>query len=175
MTASPLAYVALILWVPLSALAFMALRPPAAVATVLVGATLFLPERVDFDAPLIPPMGKTTISSLCAFVGVLLTARSRLFGALPDRYVVGLSGFLLVASIFTTLTNRDSLVYGSTFIQGLTLHDAFSDTARIMLSAVIPFLLGYCLFRARQDLIDLFSVLVVAALLYVPFILIDSE
>jgi hypothetical protein len=173
MTASLLAYVALIVFVPLSGVAFMVLRPPAAVATVLIAATLFLPERVEFDAPLVPPMGKVTISGLCALVGVLVTSRSRIVGALPDRYVVGLSGSLLVANIFTTLTNRDSLVYGSTFIEGLTLHDAISDTVRITLSAVIPFVLGYSLFRTRQDLIDLMRVLVIAALVYVPFVLVE--
>jgi hypothetical protein len=173
MTPSLLAYVALILFVPLSGVAFMVLRPPAAVATVLIAATLFLPEQVEFDAPLIPPMGKITISGLCALVGVLATSRSRFFGALPDRYVLGLSCSLLVANIFTTLTNRDPLVYGSTFIQGLTLHDAISDTVRITLSALIPFFLGYSLFRTRQDLIDLMRVLVIAALIYVPFILVE--
>jgi hypothetical protein len=173
MNASSFAYLALILFVPLSSLAFVALRPPAAVATVLIGATLFLPEQVEFDAPLIPPMGKITISSLCALLGVLFTSRSRIFGALPDRYVLGLSGSLLVANVFTTLTNRDPLVYGSTFIQGLTLHDALSDTVRITLSAVIPFFLGFSLFRTRQDLIDLLRVITIFALLYVPFILVE--
>ena len=173
MTASPLAYLALILFVPLSSLAFVLLRPPAAVATVLISATLFLPEHVEFDAPLIPPMGKTTISSLCALLGVLFTSRARVFGAPPDRYIAALSGSLLVANVFTTLTNRDPLAYGSTFIQGLTLHDALSDTVRIMLSAVIPFFLGFSLFRTRQDLIELLRVLVVAALVYVPFILVE--
>ena len=173
MTASPIGYLALILFVPLSGLAFMALRPPAAVATVLISATLFLPEQVEFDAALIPPMGKITISSLCALVGVLVTSRSRVFGALPDPYVTGLSGSLLVANVFTTLTNRDPLVYGTTFIQGLTLHDAISDTVRITLSAVIPFFLGCSLFRTRSDLVDLLRVIVIFALAYVPFILVE--
>jgi hypothetical protein len=173
MNASLFAYVALILFVPLSGIVFMILRPPAAVAAILIGATLFLPEHVEFDAPLVPPMGKVTIPGLCALVGVLVTSRSRIFGTLPQRYVLGLSGALLVANVFTTLTNRDPLVYGSTFIQGLTLHDAISDTVRITLSAVIPFVLGYTLIRSRQDLVDLLRVLVIAALIYVPFILIE--
>src|SRR5688572_1675927 len=97
MNASLLAYAALILFVPLSGLMFMMLRPPAAVAAILIAATLFLPEQVEFDAPLIPPMGKVTISGLCALVGILVTSRSRIFGTLPESYVVGLSGSLLVA------------------------------------------------------------------------------
>ncbi len=173
MTPNLFAYAALILFVPLSALAFFWLRPATAVATVLIGAALFLPERVAFDAPLIPPMDKVTISGLCALIGVLVSSGWRVFRARPDGYLALLLGFLLIANVFTTLTNQDALTYGSTFIKGLDMHDALSDSVRVTLSTVIPFLLGFLLFRTRRELVSLMQVLVIFGMIYVPFVLIE--
>jgi hypothetical protein len=167
------AYLALLLIVPATIWAFAALSPHRAVLAVLLGSVLFLPELANFDAPLIPPMDKRSIPALCMLVAVLFTARNELRTSRVGRGIDLLMGLLLIGIVGTTLGNRDQLVYGKATLQGYALHDTLSESVRAILGTLAPFLLGRTLFRNSQNAEDLLRGLVVAGLIYSPFVLLE--
>lgn len=173
MTPTLFAYLALILFVPFAAAAYMLLRPALATATVLLTAILFLPEHVGIDPPGLPPFDKNTIAGLLAFTGCLTTAGTKLRASRPGRGVDIFGAVVLIGVFGTAVTNPDTLTYGATVLPGLGPHDGFSDAVRMFLYAIIPFFLGRVLFRSVRDVSDLMGVFVIGALVYIPFILIE--
>ena len=173
MYVSIIAYLALVLLVPLSAVIYAILRPPAATAAVFLTAILFLPEGVSFDAPALPPFDKHAIAGLCALAGTLLTASGALRRARPGRGVDWFATLLLLGLVGTSVTNGDPLSYGNTYLPALSLYDAFSQAVRLGLHWIIPFFLGRALYRDADDLRDLMVVVVIAALLYLPLVVIE--
>lgn len=171
--ARPIAYLALLLVIPATVLAFSTLRPTRAALAVLFGSLLFLPELVSFDAPLVPAMDKHSIPALCVIIAVLITAGERLRKARPGR---GMDLFMLAfvpSVVGTVLTNPDPLVYGSTVLEGLTPKDILSDGIYILLRWYIPYLLGRALFRSAEDARDLLRALTIGGILYLPFIIVE--
>jgi len=167
---SVVAYLALILLVPLSAVLFATLRPPLATAAVFLTAWLVLPEGVAFDAPAVPPLDKHSIAALCALAGTVITAWPRLRHARPGRGVDWFAVLLLVGLLGTSATNRDPLSFMTTYLPGLSFYDAFAQAFRLGLTVVVPFLLGRALYRTTADLARLMGVIVFAALLYLPLV-----
>ena len=173
--AGVVAYLALMLSVPLVIATFALLRPPRrAVLVSVLATTLFLPELVAFDAPLIPPLDKGSLPTLCLLVGVVLTSRARIKQVWSrDR------GFLLllllgpVAMIGTVLTNRDPIVFEASSLPGLASGDVVSEVIRALLGSVGAFFLGRTVFQDAEDARDLLRCIVIGALLYLPFVLIE--
>lgn len=168
-----LAYLALAGY-PLLGILLFALMPAArACAIVLVGGVMFLPPVVTFDAPLIPALGKSAITSLTALLGAAIFARRALATARPGRgydlFVVA----LIVAGFFTTQTNGDPLRYGPVTLPGQTLRDFISDIVSQLLLWWVPFFLGRALLRRERDVRDVLVVLAVAGLVYSLFIWIE--
>lgn len=121
-----LAYVALISW-PVAAYALFRVLPlERALIWSILGAYLLLPPVANFDYPLIPPLDKTSIPNLAAFVIVvaLLRRGATVFsGSLLTRTLI----LLFVASpIATTLLNRDPLQVGPVVLPGVPVSDALA-------------------------------------------------
>lgn len=171
--ANALAYLALLLVVPATIAAFAYLKPTRAVLAVLLGSLLFLPELVCFDAPLVPPLNKQSLPALCMLCAVLVTAGSRVRAARPGRGIDGLMLLAMAAIVGTVLTNRDPLNYGPTQVVGHKMTDVLSEVIRMLLGPIIPFFLGRTLFRSSEDARDLLRALVLAGLVYAPFIAIE--
>ncbi|MBW2419615.1 MAG: hypothetical protein JRH19_13795, partial [Deltaproteobacteria bacterium] len=83
MAASPntFAYIALLLWAPVSLVAFAFLRPPVACGVLMLGAVMFLPVGVSFDLIGMPPLGKEELAGLFILMGGMVRARRRLISA----------------------------------------------------------------------------------------------
>ena len=64
--------IALILWIPISLIAMNSLGPGRGAVITIIGASLFLPNMVGFDFPLVPPLGKQEIATIAALVGAAL-------------------------------------------------------------------------------------------------------
>jgi len=169
----PVAYLALLLWMPVSLTLFALMRATTAAYAGLLIAALFLPERVAFDAPLIPPLNKYTLSALCALVGVAIKDRRLLLSAKPGRGTEVLGLIAVIGMLGTAQTNRDVLSVADMTVPGMTTYDAVSAAIQVLLDLVIPFYLGRALFRSKADLRTLLSGLVLAGLAYVPLILIE--
>ena len=170
MGANVVAYVALVLLVPLSAVLFAALRPPLAVATVFLIAWLLLPEGVAFDAPAIPPLDKHSIAAICALCGSLITAWPSLYRARVGRGIDWFAVLLLIGLVGTSATNGDPLIFMSKYLPGVTFYDAMAQAFRLSLTVIVPFVLGRALYRTTNDLTLLMGVVTVAAVLYLPLV-----
>ena len=171
--ANIVAYAALLLFVPFAVFVYAMARPTVATAVVLVTAVLFLPEKVDFDPPGLPPFDKATISGLCALVGSTVVARGRLLRSRPGRGLDAFGWVLVIGAFATAAANHDVLEYGPTVLPALTPYDGLSDTIRSLLYLVFPFFLGRALYRDAADLKELMGVVVMAALVYSPLVVIE--
>jgi hypothetical protein len=169
------ASIALILWVPISAVLFGVLRPALATALVLLGGMMFLPERVVFEIRGFPELGKQEIAILCALAGCLATCPARIAAAKPGRGPEGSVILLIAAGFGTALTNGDPLFYGPVIRPALSLYDAIAMAARDLLRFALPFLLGRALFRSRRDLRDLLVLLALAGLLYSVLVVFEAR
>ncbi len=165
-----LGYAALVLWIPLSLLAFASLRPPVAALVCLLGGAMFLPCGA-IDLPLFPQLGKEEFTSLACLLGCLVFAPARLRRIRPWRGPELLVVVMLVGSVFTYATNRDPLVTGPTLRPGSQPTDLL--VPGLWLVWGVPFLVGRALFRRSQDLRLLLRALVLAALVYSLFVLIE--
>ncbi len=112
-SANLVAYVALIVFAPVAVAIYGVVRPTLATAAVLLGAVMYLPERVNFDPPGLPPFDKATIGGLAALVGSALVARRTLTSARPGRGFDLFALLLIAGTLGTALTNPDALTYGS--------------------------------------------------------------
>lgn len=173
MAAYPFASLVLLLFVPASIVAFSKLPPGRAVLVLLFGSTLFLPEGVNFDAPLVPPLQKASLPGLCMLIGVLVKGRDRIKQARLGRGIDLLMVAALLNSVGTVLTNEDPLRYGKVSLSGHVPGDVLSFGIQIILNSLIQFTLGRVLFRTAEDAKDLLRAFVLGTLIYIPFILIE--
>jgi len=135
---------------------------------------MLLPAGMAFKAPGVPALDKHRLSFLA--IAVALT----LFHPRPGGAVLRAHRFarfillgLVVGAYFTVLHNTDALQFGPTLLPALTDYDAASIAASLVLDLYIPFAVGERVFRTEGDLRDLFEVLVLGALVYAPFCLLE--
>ncbi len=166
-----IAYLALIIWLPISLGLFALYRPTVAASLVLLGAMLFLPARMAIDFPGFPALDKELMANFCALAGVLIFARRRLSRQRIGRGIDSLVFLLMVGAALTTFTNRDPLFYGPTVLPALSLWDAISSSIQQLFNFGIPFVLGRVLFARSRDLRLLLRLLVVAGLVYSVLVL----
>jgi hypothetical protein len=136
---------------------------------------LFLPERLAFNAPLLPILDKTTLPALCMIIGVFFTARDRIQQARPGRGIDLLILLMMLGSIGTTLTNDDPLVFGDQIVPGIPENEVVSGTLGLVLGPLVPFFIGRTLFRRSEDAHDLLRAFAIAGLIYVPLILLETR
>ncbi len=172
-SATLVAYVAMILWVPISFLVIYWMRPSLACASLMIGAVMFLPVDVGIDLRGLPPIGKEEVASLGLLMACLLRYPGRLARAGPGTGLEALVFVLIIAGIGTALTNGDPLRYGPTSLPGLAPYDAVSMGIRDVIRYGIPFFLGRAFYRKPEELKDLMWVLAGAGLIYSLLILFE--
>lgn len=169
-SASLIAQVVLGLSIPVFIGSFFVMRPQQAAVMAALGAELFLPEGVSFRFPSIPPLDKHNLPYLCILVGCLLRCPGRVTKIPRERWVLLLSIFIAVGSVMTALTNKDPMPRQFlTPIQGLKLTDGLFGAAYLFTLTVLPFYLGFSLFRTPADLVTLLVGFSTGALIYIPF------
>ena len=131
------------------------------IATTL--AILLLPNGFSFDLPLIPPIDRTSLTSLTLAVVLFFTGkRFQIFPAgLITKIIIGYLG----AIVFSAILNSDPIIIGGLFLPGLTYYDALSETIRTLL-ALMPFFLGRAFLNDVKDNEGIFKLLVIFALFY---------
>ena len=169
------AYFVLAAYVPLSVLAFFLMRPAKAAMIVVLIGILFLPGVVAFDAPLVPPLGKHEVATLCALMGLLAFSPRQVRRARLGR---GGDAFLLLtipAIAFTVFTNRDPLTFGPKVLPGLTTHDLLSSLVHFFLEDAVPYLVGRLVVTSSRDARTLVHTFVRLGLLYSLFMLFEMR
>jgi len=173
---TPMALVALVSLIPLTAYVSWSKRPQMAVLLVAFFAALFGPEGAFFKLPLVPPLDKLTLPYLLLFIVAVFRARSRMRRAKPMRGIDLLIAMAFIAGFVTFATNGDSLTYGSwktVTLPALAINDGLQLGFQELLLAGLPFVLGRVLFRGPRDLRDLLHFLVVAGLIQTAFIWVE--
>lgn len=159
---------ALLLWPAVVIVLFRFLPAREALAWGIIGGYLLLPsgERVFWDFPVIPTVNKTMIPALALVLVAAAYLRSIRPGApgqpltLPDKIAPSLRGhtilpgwlpksttlrvllaMMILGSIATAMTNRDTIFIGETVLRSMSLYDAFSRIAFFMVM-LLPFFLG---------------------------------
>ncbi len=169
-----LAYLALMAWPVVCLAAFARFKPTVAVLISFMGAMLLLPEKTEIRVPF-QPLGKQEMAAIGALLGVMLVGAARrklwkakpLFGAEVWVYVI------MAGAFGTSMVNKEWLSYGMTNIESLTTWEAVSVSVGDIYTYLIPFVLGRALFTSREDAITLLRAFQLAAVLYIPFIVIE--
>ncbi|MEM9191779.1 MAG: hypothetical protein AAGF12_21585 [Myxococcota bacterium] len=168
-----LATLAFIAVVPVALLVSWRYRASVAVASLMVGAALLLPELVEFKLPGLPSFTKIHIATLWVLLGAIVFHRQKL-RRLKVSGVVWICVILLpLTAVGTALTNGDLLHFGPRVVDALGPYDAVHFIVDDLFQIVLPFFLGLIFFRSYASLRDLLVVWVVAALVYTIPILVE--
>jgi len=156
----------LLLWIPITLWGARRWPPAKSAALLLIGAALFLPQKVGFKVPGLPWFGKTEIALFWLAIAMLLFHRYRVRSVPLSRTVKVLLMLLVVGPAVTVLLNQDPTSMESTALQGHSVHDIVHFVSDMLFYAGLPFVLGAAMFRGPEDVRVLFRVLVGAALVY---------
>ncbi|WP_404361156.1 hypothetical protein [Methylotuvimicrobium sp. KM1] len=126
---------------------------------------LLLPARLSVDLPLIPPLDKSTIPNLAAYLACLFFKGKHVTLLPKDRMARWLIIIYVASPFITALNNPEPIIAGPIFIKGMALYDALSDVIRQLLF-VLPFWLGFAFLRSAKDHEDLLMIVAFAGLLY---------
>ena len=164
--ANAISYIALFLFFPIGLAFFFQARPVVATTWLMLGAVMFLPERVQVDPPVIPPLDKQSIATMCVLLGCFLRAPEKLFAAKPLRGWDLLFIFAIVCGFITNALNADMQTFGPVTIPGTTTYDSFAQSVKDGLVIFLPFFIGRSMYRGSGDLRIFLQILVVATLFY---------
>jgi hypothetical protein len=166
------AYAALLIWPFVTLAIFASMRPERAVIWSLLSGYLLLPVKTSFDFPGVPALDKTSIANLSAFVVAMFYTGGRSIRLPREWWLVALMLTYLISPMLTVFSNGDPLIFGGLILPGLKPYDAFSAAAYKAID-LIPFVLGYNLFRTPAAQNEVLRSLVVAVLAYSVLMLIE--
>ncbi len=163
-------------FIPLGVHFFGRFRPERAALLLMFAAMLFMPERFNYDAPLIPPIDKRSLPYLLLTALLFFKAPKKLknmkLGRGPDVFL-----FLMMAAGFMTVqTNQDALIYGTavqTYLPALKPKDAITFIAIDLFNCAMPFVLGRILLKTERDAKEFLKVFATFGLIYAGFCLIE--
>ncbi len=170
-----IARLVLLLWIPVGLVVASVLPPRRAALFTFLAGTLFLPERVSFDFPVVPPLDKHAISALAAYLGCLSTRAQSVTGSQQTKATRTILWLLLFNIAATVLTNREYLRFGPLVLPAMSPYDGLATFIKTSLAVVLPFFLGQTLFRTPDDLRDLLRAVVIGALVYTPLVLLEAR
>lgn len=163
--------VALILiWPLFCCFIFTRLDTVTATFVSIVGGMLFLPVKVQLDLPLIPGIDKYVSSSIGAIVGIVVVKKKSFnwFGSngVVKNFIVA----IVAISFFNFLFNTAPIFNGGVWKAGLSAHEAVSAAILTYLT-LLPLIIGINVVKSEEDVIKLLKLLIVALLVYLPFVL----
>lgn len=169
------AMLALLAFVPLAL--YLARRLPRAyaVATIVIGGSLFLPEGVVlFDAMLIPAIEKERLTYIGALIAILAYHKEVFRAARPGAGPEALFVLIVLAFLCTVAMNRNPMFNYDTMQDPLGIYWILARSVDDFITLLIPFVVGRTMFRSRQDLEALAYVTVGAGLIYAVLIAIEA-
>lgn len=161
-------------------------RMTVAAGMTTLGAIMFLPDG-DFalDFPLIPPLDKENIATVCLVVLMVLRYPERLKEAKLFRGVDLIPSIALLGIIGTWQLNKEPIIMGElagqqidaklVVLPGLTFKEVIAYSVRDTLMFLLPFQMARAVYRTREDLRDLLTIFVAALLIYLPLVLFETR
>ena len=172
MSGGPLAILAMAAFLPIALYVGRRLPRALAIASIVVGGTMFLPDvdAVLFDLPVIPAMEKDRIIYLSALFVAMGSFRRDFAAVRPGLGLELVFPLMFIGYLFTASQNRLPVVnYGNTY-DGLGIYWIMARSIDDLLTFVLPFVIGRTMIRGLADLRTLAYVLVGAGVLYFPII-----
>lgn len=165
----------LFMWLPLSIVVASMMPREKALVVIFFGGTLFLPERLFFDFPVVPPIEKVSISGLSALVACwIMSARPGEDRRIPFA-TKAFGGAMVVGAICTALTNGDPVRFGIVKLPSMGLYDGVSLAIGFVMRIVLPYFLGQVLIKKPEHLKTLLVGMIVASLIYAPLVLFETR
>jgi hypothetical protein len=172
MDASPVCLAAFVVYFGVSAWILSSFPRPRAVALVMLIAVLFLPEKVAFDAPAIPPLTKLSFPSVILWVA-LTFGGTKVPGSRLFRVWLVLS---ILTQLGTIFTNPDAMpIAPAIALPGLKLWDMVSSLASLLLNAGLPFEVARRTFRSEEDVIQFLEVVVELGIIYAFLMMVEMR
>jgi hypothetical protein len=166
------AYVMIITWPLFAIYLYRSRNIRIATLWTILGGLMFLPVKTEVDLPMLPALGKDSIPVLSAMFGCIFIAK-RPIKYFDNRGLMRILVFLVfIIPFMTVMNNGDSIQVGTTYLPGLTYHDAFSILVNQLL-IITPFFIGRQFFRTYDDQVLMFKTLVTAGLVYSLFMLFE--
>lgn len=178
-----IAYAVLAIWPFVIVAMFRKMPIERAFIWAILAGYMFLPERTEFDLPLIPSMNKETLPNLTVFVICVMLLKMRP-AILPDGLLGKALVLLLVSTpIISVVFNLDPITFATQYsgrlvivqdtiapIPGMRIYDAVSALlAQILL--ILPFFLARHILATEAALTELLRALMIGGLLYSGLIL----
>lgn len=177
MTGTPnlFAYLVTLMWIPLSMIIAGRVKGPRGFLLVFLGGTLLLPEQLTLalKPPLFPPINKHMVTLIAASLCCVPTHRKRPVS--PGWVIPVLISVQIAGAILTAMTNTQAINTGARTLQAMTFYDGMSVAVSSMFLVTLPFYLGMRHFRTVNDLRVLLLGIAIAALVYVPFSLLEAR
>ncbi|WP_315704757.1 MULTISPECIES: hypothetical protein [unclassified Bradyrhizobium] len=153
------------LWAVVALVLYSQLPVGRATIWTFLGAQMLLPAAGSFKVPVLSPIDKALVPTLCAAIGIFFIAsRSR-----SPRFRLGWPLVLLTLAvgvpILSSLANEDTILIGDRVLPGVGFYDGFSS-AELALFTVLPFVFGRRALRTEQDSEDLLRALMLAGIIY---------
>jgi len=171
-----LAYLMLLVWPFVCLALFRNLKFERALIWSILGGYLLLPQRTEFNLPLVPAMDKVSIPNLAVVIIILFALKIR-FSVLP-RFMLAkvlTIGFVLCAIptvltnpepiLFRVLANSDPIVFLTDMLPGQSIRDIGSVLIAQMLT-LVPFLLARQFLSSEDGLRELLLAFFVGGLAY---------
>jgi hypothetical protein len=155
-----------VLFVPIALFVCARTTPARAVAGIVIGGTLLLPELAGFKLPGVAMFEKPHIMVTWTFIGCLIWHRPRMAAIWRSRLFVMLLIVSTLSAFGTTLTNGEPLVFGPAYVQALGVVEVVRLMADDWLLFLLPFALGFAAFRTSDDARTLLRIFVAAMLAY---------
>ena len=173
-----IAFAALIVWPMVIVAMFRKMPIERAFIWAILAGYMFLPEKTEFDFPLIPSLNKESIPNLTVFVVCIMVLKMRP-ALLPDGIIGKALVVLLVSTpMISVVFNTDPVTFATQYsgrlimvqdpvtpVPGMRVYDAISALLAQMI-LILPFFLARHILATEQALTELLRALVIAGLIY---------
>jgi len=132
---------------------------------------MFLPKGPMLTLPGIPTLDKNEVCALSALIGYAFNKNTSF-----SMKGIGVAKFIFAAiimNIFITSYLNSDPIYQPQFFNGMSIHDAIAFTIQFFLGLIVPFFIGWKVFRTFDSQRMLFKLFVVAALFYSLLVLFE--
>ena len=173
-----IAFAALLVWPFVIIAMFRKMPVERAFIWAILGGYMFLPERTEFNFPMVPALNKETIPNLTVFFVCIMLVKMR--PALLPQGLIGKALFLLLIStpMVSVVFNLDPITFSTHYsgrlvivenpvdpVPGMRVYDAISALIS-QLFFILPFFLARNILASEEALTELLRALVIAGLIY---------